>query len=444
MSSQPLVYVHDKEIVFVEQNDLQQKKKESSLFSSFKVFKLKGILNENDLYNAIFPRGKKNFRIETSNYTGESTKNATSKLLHFSENGLSDWFPTDSMTLKTIYPSINDQIISSSTNLQNDVSNYQVIDEEKLRADIKSLSEELKLKRQNYPDNIFDKLFYDTFRRRDMSVSLNDLKSEFFNHLDSVQLFLGVKKEIQDNDMLCPDKIQETIIRYMFKSLEYHLFDITLNSIFESYQELQSVDQSIKIIFEEEKPKIRNMTSNMEICRLSIFCEATICLLELIKHISVKCDEQVKRLEGQSKSLTTKLLIGAGTLALAVGSGILYASYIKDSKKDSKNNSKNDSNNDNSSFEKYAKGAAIAAVGGLSVFGGGLYVLSDLQTTVSRITDTLKQLRHLHDQLNDWSFHGKRYLDWDYEEMCEYKSHLFSQFSDIKEQCKKLDSVLDY
>ncbi|CAG8738760.1 22043_t:CDS:2 [Dentiscutata erythropus] len=514
MSTQPLAYVHDKEIVFVEQNNLPHKKNGSSFFSSFKVFKLKGPIDEISLYDVIFPDGKKDFRIETFNYTGESTKvkfhftnkthldlvkalqNAASNLKHFSENGLLDWFATDSMTLKTIFPSINDQnLLSSSTTPQNDedldVSNYQIIDEEKLRADIKSLSEDLKLKRQNYSDKIFDQLFYDTFRRRNMNVSLNDLRSEFFSQLDLVHCFLGNNKETyesNDNNLLCPDQIKDTMIRYMFKTLEFHLFDsqvssvypkdcklglviflwnlkVTIYSIYESYQELKSADQSVKAILEEEKPKFRNMASNMEICvsdilnilklddgddnilqaqytklkgRLSLFCEATISLLELVKYISIKCDEQIKNLEGQNQSLTTKLIVGACTLAFTVGTGLLYA-YTK--------SSNNDSRDDKSkSFEKYAKVGAIAtaAAAGSLTIGSGMYVRSDLQSTISRLTDTLKQLRDLHDQLKDWSFHGQNYLNRDYEEICEYKLHLLSLFSDIKEQCKKLDLALEY
>ncbi|CAG8622787.1 309_t:CDS:2 [Gigaspora margarita] len=517
MSTQPLAYVHDKDILFVEQNNLSHKKNGSSFFSSFKVFKLKGPIDEIDLYDIIFPNDKKDFRIETFNYTGESTKvkfhfnnkthfdlvkalqNASSKLKHFSENGLLDWFATDSMTLKTIYPSINDQnLISSSATPESDgyldVSNDQIIDEEKLRADIKTLSEDLKLKRQNYSDKVFDQLFYDTFQRRDMSVSLNDVKSEFFGQLDMMHCFLGTNKEIyESNDMLCPDQIKETMIRFMFKTLELQFnsqFDpgdcklgliiflwnlkVTINSIYESYQELKSADQSVKAILEEEKPKFRNLTSHMEICvsnilkilkldddddnilreqytklkgDLSLFCDATISLLELVKHISIECDKQLQNLEGQNKSLTTKLLAGACTLAFTVGAGVLYV-YSKSSSdsKDKKSNSKSSSDSDKSiSFEKYAKlgGAAAVVVGGLTI-GSGVYVSSALQSTISRLVNTLKQLRDLHDQLKDWSFYGQSYLNRDYEEMYEYKLNLLSIFSDIKEQCKKLDLVLDF
>ncbi|RIB21845.1 hypothetical protein C2G38_2175582 [Gigaspora rosea] len=520
MSTQPLAYVHDKDIVFVEQNNLPHKKNGSSFFSSFKVFKLKGPIDEIDLYDTIFPNDKKDFRIETSNYTGESTKvkfhfnnkthfdlikalqNASSKLKHFSENGLLDWFATDSMTLKTIYPSINDQnLISSSATPQSDdnldVSNYQIIDEEKLRADIKTLSEDLKLKRQNYSDKVFDQLFYDTFQRRDMSVSLNDVSSEMFGQLDMMHCFLRTNKETyESNEILCPDQIKETIIRYMFKTLEFHLFDsqfstyprdcklglviflwnlkVTINSIYESYQELKSADQSVKDILEEEKPKFRNMVSHMEICvsnilkilksddnddnilreqytklkgDLSLFCEATISLLELVKQISIECDKQLQNLESQNKSLTTKLLAGACTLALTVGAGVLYA-YSKSSSdsKDKKSNSKSSSDSDRSiSFENYAKlgSAAAVVVGGLTI-GSGMFVSSALQSTISRLVNTLKQLRNLHDKLKDWSFYGQSYLNRDYEEMYEYKLNLLSIFSDIKEQCKKLDLALEY
>ncbi|CAG8647638.1 1100_t:CDS:2 [Gigaspora rosea] len=447
MSTQPLAYVHDKDIVFVEQNNLPHKKNGSSFFSSFKVFKLKGPIDEIDLYDTIFPNDKKDFRIETSNYTGESTKvkfhfnnkthfdlikalqNASSKLKHFSENGLLDWFATDSMTLKTIYPSINDQnLISSSATPQSDdnldVSNYQIIDEEKLRADIKTLSEDLKLKRQNYSDKVFDQLFYDTFQRRDMSVSLNDPRD-------------------------C--KLGLVIFLWNLK--------VTINSIYESYQELKSADQSVKDILEEEKPKFRNMVSHMEICvsnilkilksddnddnilreqytklkgDLSLFCEATISLLELVKQISIECDKQLQNLESQNKSLTTKLLAGACTLALTVGAGVLYA-YSKSSSdsKDKKSNSKS------------SRSAAAVVVGGLTI-GSGMFVSSALQSTISRLVNTLKQLRNLHDKLKDWSFYGQSYLNRDYEEMYEYKLNLLSIFSDIKEQCKKLDLALEY
>ncbi|CAG8463582.1 14881_t:CDS:2 [Cetraspora pellucida] len=463
MSTQPLAYIHEKEIVFVEQNNLPNKKNGNSFFSSFKVLKLKGPIDENLLYDTIFPQGKKYFHIETFNYTGESTKNATSKLKQFSENGLLDWFATDSMTLKEIYPSINDKDLPMPTTPQNDdyldVSNYQIIDEERLRADIKALSEDLKLKRQNYPDNIFDQLFYDTFRRRDMGIRFDDLTSEFFSQLNSVHCLLGIKKDgYEGNDMvndmfddiLCPDRIKDTIVRYMVKTLEYYLFEsqfITINSIYESYQELKSADQSVKDILEEEKQNFRKMASNMESCvsnilrilrlddgddnilreqykklkgYLSLFCEVTISLLELVKYICIKCDEQRKKLEGQNTSLTTKLVVGACTLAVTVGAGILYA-YSKSSSnpKDGKNKSLNTSISDR-------------------------YATVDLQSTISRLTGTIKQLRDLHDQLKDWSFHGQSWLNRDYEEMYEYKSHLLSLFLDIKKQCKKLDLVLEY
>ncbi|CAG8640113.1 5255_t:CDS:2, partial [Racocetra persica] len=444
-----------------------------------------GPLDENLLYDTIFPQGKKYFRIETFNYTGELTKvkfhftdkthfdliqylqNASSKLKQFSENGLLDWFATDSMTLKEIFPSINDHHSPLPTTPQDDgtldvsnyqiiESNYQIIDEEKLRADIKSLSDDLKLKRQNYPDNIFDQLFYETFRRRDMSVCIDDIRSEFFSQLNSVHCLLGIKNDYEVDDILCPDQIRDTLVRSMIKTLEVKLFDsqlsaypkdyrlglaiflwnlkVTINSIYESYQELKSADQSVKDIFEEEKPKFRNMTLNMESCvsdilkilrlddgddnilreqynklkgLLSLFCEVTISLLELVKYISIKCDEQLKNLEGQSKSLFTKLAVGA--CALAVGAGMLYA-YSRSS-----SSSKNEKNNS-----------------------------SNLQSTISRLTGTLKQLRDLHDKLKDWSFHGQSCLNRDYEEMYEYKSHLLSLFLDIKEQCKKLHLVLEY
>ncbi|RIA78845.1 hypothetical protein C1645_795287, partial [Glomus cerebriforme] len=263
---QPLAFVHNNEVIYVEENTQNVQKK----FSCFKIFKLKGPIDVNYLLNVIFPPSERDYYdLEVSEYNGKSAKvkfnfidkshtdliqrlqDSAAKVFDISENGLIDWLASDTITFRTIYQNTdlaaNHQIRIDNTlsyNAQDDIFNnyatssssssssspssisnlqlYPVIDEKAIEQELNELSKRVS-SQTNLKTYELERLLHNTFQRRDMTITISDLSDEYFSQIRDVVAFIGSgvpSSLIDDNMMLDSNTVFRNFARYLFKHTE--------------------------------------------------------------------------------------------------------------------------------------------------------------------------------------------------------------------------------
>ncbi|PKK63202.1 hypothetical protein RhiirC2_758572, partial [Rhizophagus irregularis] len=518
MNVQPLALVHNNEVCYIEENNANVQNK----FSCFKIFKLKGPIDVNYLLNNIFPPDEKNYyNLEVSDYDGKSAKvkfnftnrthtdlvrhlqNSAEKFFNISDNGLVDWLASDTVTFRTIYQNtdtaasqqirfnrvlFSDDVTitsssSSSITEQPNLDLYPIIDEEAIERELNELSKKISSKStlKNYE---LERLFHNTFQRRDLTVTISDLADEYFGQIRNVVTFVGSDNPnsvIEDNIMMDSNLIVHNFARYLFKHAELYInsyeagiltgfvknykFGIILtlwnlinviHSIHQSYQVLIDSDEGFKKIFQSQKSEFTNYLSIMDKIlmdlliilydvideekyerlqrRLEQFVIAAEDLMRIVMLINNECNKELEKLEDQKQDLSCKLYAAAitiGITAFVIG-GYMY-------------NKKSFGSKDYEKYEKWIGKAAIYATGATTtaVMYNACSTRSKLQNSIEKHTSILEQLQSAYKELRNWKILGKRYIQKDIDDMNNNRITLIDEFVRIRSQCKCLGEIFN-
>ncbi|CAG8755909.1 7197_t:CDS:2, partial [Acaulospora morrowiae] len=316
--AEPIAVYRDNRCVLLEDNELQQTANRGNLFSSFKIFKLKaymhplpypnfhGPIDVNFLIDLIFPPEDRNcYEVETSEYDGESVrvrfkffnkthrdlieylKRASQNLSHISGNGLRDWVPADKITNQLVYGDSYNQLSSFTTDYSDDDNEYPEVDEEGLINELKNLAEQVKAQRKDIDDAKLNYLFYCAFEKSNTSLSLYDIKNEFFSQLNIVQFFPRSNNPFDLNDISDLRQAKEVIGVAILSHLQQFLnkeiskkittdprFCLaitlwnlinTMHTVHKSYQALKESDEKFRGILKEKKYIYLKYLNNMEL-----------------------------------------------------------------------------------------------------------------------------------------------------------------------------------
>ncbi|CAB5182541.1 unnamed protein product [Rhizophagus irregularis] len=524
---QPLALVHNNEVCYIEENNANLQNK----FSCFKIFKLKGPIDVNYLLNNIFPPSEKNYyNLEVSDYDGKSAKvkfnftnrthtdlvrhlqNSAEKFFNISDNGLFDWLASDTVTFRTIYKntdtaasqqirfnrslSSDDVTITSSSSSsmtqQPNLDLYPIIDEEEIERELNELSKKITSKStlKNYE---LERLFHNTFRRKDLTITISKLANEYFGQIRDVVTFVGSDKPysvIEDNIMMDSNLIVRNFARYLFKHAELYIknceagivtelvknykFGIILTlwnlnnvilSIHQSYQVLIDSDEGFKKIFQSQKSDFTNYLSILDkilmdlliiLCdvideekyeklqrRLEQFVKAAEDLMRVVMIINNDCNKELEKLEDQKQDLSYKVITAAitiGITALVIGGGYLY----------NKNNKKRSrfENKDNEKYEKWIGKAALCVTGltgvtTTAVMYNACSTRSKLQNSIEKHISILEKLQSTYKDLKNWKILGKKYILRDINDMNNNRMTLIDEFNRIRNLCKCLDDIFN-
>ncbi|CAG8591290.1 2247_t:CDS:2, partial [Acaulospora colombiana] len=487
--AEPIVVYHNNDYVLLEDNELQQSVNRRSLFSSFKIFKLKGPIDVNLLLDILFPsRDKGYFEVDVSDYNGESAKvrfnfsskthvdligylqRAAQNLFQFSGNGLRDWIPADKVTNQLVYGNTYKQLSTFTTDHSNNGEEYPEIDENGLIAELESLAEQINSQRKGLSDEALNKIFFYVFRRSDMSVNLYDIRDEFFSQLSIVQFVRG--QSVGKEDISSPDQIKGLICKLVLWKLQGLIdkslpkiikdqkfclaivlwnFINTLYAVHKSYQVLKDSNAKFREILREKKTIFISCLNNMEQwlvgmlkilandldqsqyskfqMRLEGFLTAAENLLDTIKIIAVEYDSEIKTLEDQEKGLSVKWWLSAFIFGITATLGAGYIAY------------KHHNNQTVTKTEKFI--AAGMGTVGAAALTSGHFVLGDLKSAILRQTRMLGELKGMHDKLNYWQKCGKDLQTWDQGKMNQHRNILIPQLNQIKLQSKEFEILFD-
>ncbi|CAB5377553.1 unnamed protein product [Rhizophagus irregularis] len=462
---QPLALVHNNEVCYIEENNANLQNK----FSCFKIFKLKGPIDVNYLLNNIFPPSEKNYyNLEVSDYDGKSAKKLSSNDVTITSSS------------------------SSSMTQQPNLDLYPIIDEEEIERELNELSKKITSKStlKNYE---LERLFHNTFRRKDLTITISKLANEYFGQIRDVVTFVGSDKPysvIEDNIMMDSNLIVRNFARYLFKHAELYIknceagivtelvknykFGIILTlwnlnnvilSIHQSYQVLIDSDEGFKKIFQSQKSDFTNYLSILDkilmdlliiLCdvideekyeklqrRLEQFVKAAEDLMRVVMIINNDCNKELEKLEDQKQDLSYKVITAAitiGITALVIGGGYLY----------NKNNKKRSrfENKDNEKYEKWIEKAAKAALCVTGVTATGIMcsaysTRSKLQNSIEKHISILEKLQSTYKDLKNWKILGKKYILRDINDMNNNRMTLIDEFNRIRNLCKGLDDIFN-
>ncbi|CAB4433129.1 unnamed protein product [Rhizophagus irregularis] len=500
---QPLALVHNNEVCYIEENNANLQNK----FSCFKIFKLKGPIDVNYLLNNIFPPSEKNYyNLEVSDYDGKSAKvkfnftnrthtdlvrhlqNSAEKFFNISDNGLVDWLASDTVTFRTIYQN-TDTAASQQIRFNRDLSSDDVT--------ITSSSSSSTTQQPNldlYPiideEAIEQKLFHNTFKRRNLTITISKLADEYFGQIRDVVTFVGSDKPysvIEDNIMMDSNLIVRNFAKYLFKHAELYIknceagivtefvknykFGIILTlwnlnnvilSINQSYRVLIDSGEGFKKIFQSQKSDFTNYLSILDKIlmdlliilydvideekyeklqrRLEQFVIAAEDLMRVVMIINNDCNKELEKLEDQKQVLSYKVITAAitiGITALAMGGRYMY------NKKSSRSENK-----DNEKYEKWIEKAAKAALCFTGVTATGVMysaysTRSKLQNSIEKHTSILEKLQSTYKDLKNWKILGKKYILKDINDMNNNRMTLIDEFSRIRNLCKGLDDIFN-
>ncbi|CAI2170611.1 3045_t:CDS:2 [Funneliformis geosporum] len=487
---QPLAFVHNNELVCVEEGNVQGNKK----FSCFKIFKLKGPIDVNYVIDAIFPPSVRNYYdLNVCEYKGSSAKvkfqyndqtptdlighmkNSASKFYHISENGLADWAASDTVTFKSLYRNVdltsqqldslsdvsssddNVLVTSSSSSLE---QLYPIIDEESFEQEMKELSEKIKSSSPHLLNYDLEKIFHKSFQRRDKSITFRDLRNEFFSQIHEVVCLVNkpLNSKKINHLVLGQEQIINDLTRLLYKHVENYISKgacVTLwnlinafKSVQFSFKLLKETDAKFVQILKAQQPHFMAHLTNMDQIimdvlilledninsekyerlqrRLVNFVGATEDLMRLIMIINQQFNEELEKLEKQEKNLTTKLYIAAMTIGFAA---LIIGGFIL-----KKRNYLNKA-------EKYF-GSTLACTTGVAMITG-LTAKIDLQNSIKQQTNILDQLKKTHLKLFEWKNLGKLYIDRDIDGMNKYRMNLADNFVTIRFQCEELGKIFD-
>ncbi|GBB95754.1 hypothetical protein RclHR1_26030001 [Rhizophagus clarus] len=513
---QPLALVHNNEIVYIEGNTANVQNK----FSCFKIFKLKGPIDVNYLLNIIFPPSERDYyNLEVSDYDGKSAKvkfnfanrthtdlirhlqESAAKFFDISENGLLDWLASDTVTFRTVYQNTDaaasqqhriNKILSSDVTTSTssssspiphgDLNLYPIIDEKAIELELNELSRKISSKTtlKNYE---LERLFHNTFQRRDMTVTITDLTDKFFGQIRNVVAFIGSDKPnsvIEDNFMMDSNTIVHNFARLLYQHAQNHInvakdglimgfvknyqFGIILtlwnlinafHSIQQSYQVLIDTDEEFKKILKSQKSDFTDHLSIMDKTlmdlliilydvidqekyerlqrRLEHFVTSAEDLMKLVMIINNDCNKEIEKLEDQKKDVTSKLYTAAITVGITA---IVIGGYIYNKKLDNKDFEK---------YEKWIGNAAICATGTASTYimYNGYSTRSKLENSIQKHTSILEQLQSAYKELKNWKILGKRYIQKDIDDMNNNRMTLIEEFVRIRNQCKCLGDIFN-
>ncbi|PKC07122.1 hypothetical protein RhiirA5_400019 [Rhizophagus irregularis] len=102
---------------------------------------------------------------------------------------------------------------------------YPIIDEEEIERELNELSKKITSKStlKNYE---LERLFHNTFRRKDLTITISKLANEYFGQIRDVVTFVGSDKPysvIEDNIMMDSNLIVRNFARYLFKHAELYI-----------------------------------------------------------------------------------------------------------------------------------------------------------------------------------------------------------------------------
>uniref|UniRef100_U9TG68 Uncharacterized protein n=1 Tax=Rhizophagus irregularis (strain DAOM 181602 / DAOM 197198 / MUCL 43194) TaxID=747089 RepID=U9TG68_RHIID len=306
-------------------------------------------------------------------------QNSAEKFFNISDNGLFDWLASDTVTFRTIYKntdtaasqqirfnrslSSDDVTITSSSSSsmtqQPNLDLYPIIDEEEIERELNELSKKITSKStlKNYE---LERLFHNTFRRKDLTITISKLANEYFGQIRDVVTFVGSDKPysvIEDNFM-DSNLIVRNFARYLFKHAELYIknceagivtelvknykFGIILTlwnlnnvilSIHKSYQVLIDSDEGFKKIFQSQKSDFTNYLSILDkilmdlliiLCdvideekyeklqrRLEQFVKAAEDLMTVVMIINNDCNKELEKLEDKKQDLSYKVITAA-------------------------------------------------------------------------------------------------------------------------------------
>ncbi|CAG8442481.1 17761_t:CDS:2 [Funneliformis caledonium] len=507
---QPLAFVHNNELVCIEDGNEQGNQR----FSCFKIFKLKGPIDVNYVINSIFPPSERNsYDLNVCEYNGKSAKvkfqykgqtptdlikhmkNAAAKFFHISENGLADWAASDTVTFKSIYRNVDststqqppdDDYVSDMSTSSSLEQLYPIIDEEEFEREIQELSKRINSTEPHLLNYDLEKIFHQSFQRKDMSVTYRDLSTEYFSQIQEIVCFIGKPFDLKkidrsilgsekvinnltkvDRAILCPEQVINDLTRVLYKHVESYInkrgllqnykFGIIIalwnlisgfRSVQLSYKLLSETDVKFKQILKAQQSHLMAHLTNMDQIimdvlilledkldtekyerlqrRLGNFVGTAGDFMRLIMIINKQINEELEKLENQEKGLTSKLYVAAITIGFAA---VIIGGIILKRK------------NCLSKAKKYI-GNTIACATGVAMITGYTAKV-ELQNSIQQQTHLLEQLRQTHVKLLEWKNLGKLYIDRDIDEMNENRTILTKKFVTIRFQCNELCKIFD-
>ncbi|CAG8531439.1 11015_t:CDS:2 [Paraglomus brasilianum] len=444
---EPITLIRNNKFIEVEENFVSHEKGTKNR-ASFQIDNLKGPVDSISLITTFFPEERHKFDVNVTEYNGQSAKvnieftdeshedlinhirSKDSALNSISHNGISDWIPTDSVSLGIIY--------SSSDKADSDACDFEWLDRK-----IHELSCVFQ-KSMDIPQDILEGLFHSLFPRRHTKIELLEAGVILFGALNTnarvknkiIRQIMKKVTALVSTGALSTNKVAVDLTLNLM--LNVWTLIGTIKSINSAYELLKNNDTAFKEILSAHKKHftvyIDHLNSLITVIinvlsekkydllgdRLTLFVKGVEDLMKQTEFISVKCDEHLKSLEEASAGMTGMTILHTGIALFEVWYGL----------------------------SRYRRRTAWQRIADLAIFGANTYAArkaynasQELGNSAKYQSVTLKRFQQFHVTLTKMSSAGKIALTFDHDEIGEQSDILIEEFQEFKTELCKMEKI---